>query len=222
MEQISASASRGLESISETLKETAINGTKESPLLAGFKSIENSSLEQLKAQNSTRIAEIDGIYPAKSEGAIKNECNRLTDEEKKKIKNEKGWSDEIINQISSMKEYEIYSNAGLQEVDVGGKKCLVRSDIDWDQKDSMGRTNKERAESGLAPIYKDGQAIELHHIGQKKDGCLAELTPDEHRSKENYSVLHTVTKPSEIDRVAFNNERSDHWQSRANAGGQNA
>lgn len=143
----------------------------------------------------------------------------LTEEEKQQIKNESGWSDSIIDAINSMKEYEIYANADLKEVDINDKKCLVRSDIDWDQKDSMGRTNKERAEAGLSPINKAGDTIELHHIGQKSDGCLAELTSDEHRSKENYSVLHDANKESEIDRNLFNNERSEHWQERVKQGG---
>ncbi|MGI6387149.1 MAG: HNH/ENDO VII family nuclease [Desulfomonilia bacterium] len=58
-------------------------------------------------------------------------------------------------------------------------------------------------------------------LGRKSDGPLAELTPDEHRGKENYSVLHATKKESEIDRRAFNSERIDHWKARANAGVQN-
>ena len=67
----------------------------------------------------------------------------LTDEEKQKIKEETGWSDGIVNYIRSMKEYEIYKNAGLEEREINGKKCLIRSDIDLDQKDEKGRTNKK-------------------------------------------------------------------------------
>lgn len=139
----------------------------------------------------------------------------LTDEEKAKIKEETGWSDEIIDAIGSWKEYEIYKNAGLVEAEIDGKKCLIRNDIDWDQKDAMGRTNKERAEQGLSPINKDGKAIELHHIGQHADSPLAELTQEEHRGKGNDTILHDKTKESEIDRQAFAGERSDHWAARA-------
>ena len=46
----------------------------------------------------------------------------LSDEEKAKIKEETGWSDEIIDAIGSWKEYEIYKNAGLVEAEIGGKK----------------------------------------------------------------------------------------------------
>lgn len=143
----------------------------------------------------------------------------LTDEEKAKIKEETGWSDEIIDAIGSMEEYEIYKDAGLQEAEIGGKKCLIRNDIDWNQKDAMGRTNKERAEQGLSPINKDGKVIELHHIGQHADSPLAELTPEEHRGKGNDTILHDKTKESEIDRQAFAGERSTHWEARANEGG---
>lgn len=142
----------------------------------------------------------------------------LTLEEKEKIKEETGWSDEIIDAIKSMDEYKIYKEAGLTEAEIGEKKCLVRSDIDWDQKDSMGRTNRERAEQGLSPINKDGKVIELHHIGQHSDSPLAELTTEEHRGTGNDTVLHDKNKESEIDRYAFGKERATYWEARAKQG----
>ena len=181
------------------------------PLEYSLGTIENQSLESLKIENKCATENKEATQKESS----------LSDEEKQKIKDETDWSDEIIESIRSLKEYEVYKNAGLQEVEINGRKCLVRSDIDWDQKDSMGRTNRERAESGLSPINKEGETIELHHIGQKKDAPLAELTPDEHRSRENYSVLHDIKKESEIDRIEFTNERNIHWKSRANEGGNN-
>lgn len=83
----------------------------------------------------------------------------------------------------------------------------------------MGRTNRERAEQGLSPINKDGKVIELHHIGQHADSPLAELTTEEHRGKGNDTILHNKTKESEIDRQAFAKERNEHWEARANEGG---
>lgn len=142
----------------------------------------------------------------------------LCEDEKKQIKEESGWSDEIIDALGSMEEYRIYKEAGLIEVEIGEKKCLIRKDIDWEQKDSLGRTNKERAEMGLSPINKDGKVIELHHIGQHADSPLAELTPEQHRGRGNDTVLHDKTKESEIDRQAFASERSNHWETRANEG----
>ena len=137
---------------------------------------------------------------------------------KEKVQIETGWSDEIINAIGSLEEYDIYINAGLVEDEIGGNKCLIRSDIDWKQKDALGRTNRERAEQGLSPINKDGKSIELHHIGQHADSPLAELTQEEHRGKGNDTILHNKTKESEIDRQAFARERSSHWEARVNEG----
>lgn len=148
----------------------------------------------------------------------------LTSEEKQRIKMETGWSDEIIDHISSMAEYEVYKKAGLVEADVGGKKCLIRSDIDWNQKDAMGRTNRERVEAKppdgpLAPITKNGETVELHHIGQHQNSPFAELTQVEHRGKGNNTVMHDTTKSeSEINRSVFNDEKKEYWQARANGG----
>lgn len=148
----------------------------------------------------------------------------LSDEERASIKEETGWSDEIIDHISSMAEYEIYKNAGLVEADVGGKKCLIRSDIDWDQKDAEGKTNRERVEAKppdgpSAPITKDGELVELHHIGQHQNSPFAELTMDEHRGKGNNTVMHDTTKgETEINRGVFNGEKKEYWQARAIGG----
>ena len=139
----------------------------------------------------------------------------LTDEQKEQIKQETGWSDEIIDAIGSMEEYQLYKDAGLVEAEINGKPCLINPNIDMEQKDEFGRTNKERMEQGLAPLDKDGKPIELHHIGQHADSPLAELTQEQHRGKENYSTLHDSSKESEIDRSEFASERSNHWKSRA-------
>ncbi|MDL2297843.1 HNH/ENDO VII family nuclease [Synergistaceae bacterium OttesenSCG-928-D05] len=139
----------------------------------------------------------------------------LAEEEKQQIEKESGWSKEIIDAIGSMAEYEIYKNAGLQEAEINGKKCLIRSDIDMNQKDADGMTNKERMEKGLSPLTKSGETVELHHIGQRSDGPLAELTTKEHRGTGNDTILHDKTKESEIDRNQFATERREHWQNRA-------
>lgn len=144
----------------------------------------------------------------------------LTEEEYAQIEEETGWSDEIIESIGSMQEYEIYKNAGLVEAEIDGKKCLIRSDIDWNMKDAMGRTNQERAEQGLAPLDKTGKPLELHHIGQHPDSPLAELTQQEHRGVGNDAVLHEKTKESEIDRIAFAGEKRSHWANRVAMGGE--
>ena len=169
----------------------------------------NQNLEKTKNESETNEG-------SGSEGKDSDENAKegLTNEQKAKIKEETGWSDEIIDAIGSWEEYQIYRDTGLQEAEIGGKKCLIRDDIDWDQKDAMGMTNRERAEQGLSPINKDGKVIELHHIGQHADSPLAELTQEEHRGKGNDTILHDKTKESEIDRQAFAGERSEHWAAR--------
>lgn len=179
---------------------------------------EESTLAKLAKEMTNKsmdIAELDKPFATlKINDTSENEG--LTDEEKSKIKEETGWPDEIIDSIESMEEYEIYKNADLQEAEIDGKKCLIRSDIDMDQKDEFGRTNKERMENGQPPITKSGETVELHHIGQKADSPLAELTTKEHRGVGNDTILHDKQKDSEIDRNEFKKERESHWQSRAN------
>ena len=176
------------------------------------------SIDGKRIENNTYV--LDGkVYHT-------NDCGErvLTNEEKKSIKEETGWSDEIVDHISSVAEYEVYKMAGLIEADVGGKKCLIRNDIDWDQKDATGKTNRERVEakppdSLSAPITKDGELVELHHIGQHQDSPFAELTMDEHRGKGNNTVMHDTTKgETAIDRSIFNVEKKEYWQVRANGG----
>ena len=145
----------------------------------------------------------------------RTERRGLTPEQKAEMKKETGWPDEIIDAISSMEECQIYKDAGLVEAKIGDKVCLIRPDIDMSQKDSFGRTNKERMEQGLAPLTPEGRPYELHHIGQHQDSPLAELTMQEHRGKGNDTVLHNKTKESEIDREEFCYERAEHWQNRA-------
>lgn len=143
------------------------------------------------------------------------EKRKLSDEQKAGIVEETGWSDNIADAISSVEEYNIYREAGLMEVRVGEKICLIRPDIDMKQMDGFGRTNKERMEQGLAPLTSEGRPYELHHIGQYQDSPLAELTMQEHRGKGNDVVLHIKTKESEINREIFDLERAEHWQKRA-------
>lgn len=142
----------------------------------------------------------------------------LTDEQKAKIKEETGWSDEIIDAISSWEEYEIYKKAGLKEVEIGEKKALIRDDIDWEQVDEKGRTNTERVKRGLAPLDKTGDAIQLHHIGQHADSPLAELTFEEHRCNGNDTILHDKTKETEThgEGNTWDTERQTYWKERAN------
>lgn len=145
----------------------------------------------------------------------RSELPPLSDETRKTLQ-DADWPEAVINDLTSEAEAKIYLNAGLEpRDDVNGKPALVRTDIDPDQKDSMGQTNLERMQSGRAPLDKEGKPIELHHVGQKQDSCLAELTRREHTGNGNDNILHNKTKESEINRDGFAKERAEHWKARA-------
>ncbi len=55
----------------------------------------------------------------------------LTSIEKVAIQASTGWSQEILDAIRSKEEADIYIRAGLKEVCIGGRKALIRADIDW-------------------------------------------------------------------------------------------
>lgn len=135
----------------------------------------------------------------------------------KKETNTNNWSKEINNYIKSSEERKIYEDAGLKEAEINGKKCLIRDDINWNQVDEKGRTNQQRAEKGLAPLDKDGNSINLHHIGQHKDSPLAELTSQEHTGNGNDTILHDKTIKTEVhgEGNEWDTERSSYWKSRA-------
>lgn len=179
--------------------------------------IERTSRTAMMAQLSSRQEGISGSEAdeTKSEG--------LSDEEKARIKEETGWSDEIIEHIENMQQYDILKNAGLVEAEINGKKCLVKENIDLDYTDADGLTNRERMERGLAPIDSEtGKPLELHHLGQKADSPLVELTSSEHRTgvsedgKKNQSIWHDNTKETEVHGQGntWAQERSDHWKER--------
>lgn len=193
----------------ENVKKTTGNAVMDK-----IESIKNWTPEQLRQELDNNLSKNN--FENTVEINDNKETKELIDDVKKtRIKEETGWSDEIIDSINSMKEYDIYKNVGLEENQIGEKKALIRDDIDWKQADAMGRTNKERAEQGLAPINKNNKVVELHHVGQHADSPLAELTTQEHRGKGNDTILHNKAKESEIDRVVFAKEKNEYWKQRA-------
>lgn len=134
--------------------------------------------------------------------------------ESKEVLKEKGYFDAIIENIATEEEKDIYEKANLEPKEVNGRAALIKRDIDLNQKDDFGRTNLERMENGSTPYDKDGRYVELHHIGQNMDSPLAELYLNEHRGKDNNTILHHKTE-SEINRIEFGKEREIYWKSRA-------
>lgn len=196
--------------------------------------IERTSRTALIEQCSLRNAEIGSVANATMSESSETKTEGLTEEEKAKIKEETGWSDEIIENIKNMKQYEILKNANLIEVEINGRKCLIRTDIDLDKKWPTGRfdengnpiykTNRERMAEGKPPLDENGKPIQLHHLGQKADSPLVELTEEEHRTgeyengKKNQSLWHDNAKETEVHGTHENEwkqERENHWKTRS-------
>lgn len=187
--------------------------------------IERTSRSALMEQCSLRATEKTSADDATKSEASETKSEGLTEEEKAKIKEETGWSDEIIDNIKNMKQYEILKNANLIEVEINGRKCLIKENIDLDYTDEDGVfTNRDRIARGLAPLdSKTGKPIELHHLGQKADSPLVELTEEEHRTgvyedgKKNQSLWHDNTVETEVhgEGNSWDQERQAHWKARA-------
>ena len=181
------------------------------------KVVENVDIETAKSSSLSSLLE-ENREKREFQGDKFDEVDEgkegMTDEEKEELRELTGWSDEILDSIESRAEAEIYMKAGLKEAEINGKKCLIRDDIDLEQEDEDGITNRERMERGRPPITKDGEEVELHHIGQKQNSPLAELTIEQHRGVGNDRVLHNKTKETEIDLNEFGKERRDHWKNR--------
>ncbi|HHZ8502911.1 TPA: HNH/ENDO VII family nuclease [Morganella morganii] len=144
----------------------------------------------------------------------RNELTPLS-EETKEVLSEEGYTDEVIESINSEEEAVIYQDAGLECQTVNGNDALINTEIDPDQTDALGDTNLGRMEKGKSPLDANGKPIELHHVGQRADSPLAELTHAQHMEGGNNTILHDTTKESEIDRSAFAKEREAHWKARA-------
>lgn len=143
--------------------------------------------------------------------------NKLTplSEATQEFLSEEGYSDKVIDSILSEEEAAIYQDAGLECQTVNGNDALVNNEINLEQTDSLDKTNLERMEKGKAPLDANGKPIELHHVGQKADSPLAELTHSQHMEGGNNTILHDTAKESEINRGEFIKEREAHWKARA-------
>lgn len=115
--------------------------------------------------------------------------NGLTMNEAAVIQKESKWSLKSMKNIHSTDEYNIYKEAGLKEITIGGNKSLVQK-INLDYVDEMGRTNAQRIMENLSPLDENGIAYELHHIGQSDGAPLAILSKSQHMQGGNNSVLH--------------------------------
>lgn len=139
----------------------------------------------------------------------------LTEKEIKELGLDNIYPESIVERIKTVEEAKIYIDAGLKVDHINGKDVLIRTDIDYNQVDPLGRTNLDRMTLGLAPLDRNGKPIELHHIGQNSDSPLGELTREEHTGGGNDTILHNKQKESEINRKDFQKEKEAHWKVRA-------
>lgn len=186
--------------------------------------IEHTSRSALMEQYSLRATEKTSADDTTKSEVTETKSEILNEEKKAKIKEETGWSDEIIENIKNMKQYEILKNADLVEVEINNRKCLIKENIDLDYTDEDDVSNRNRVARGLAPLdSKTSKPIELHHLGQKADSPLVELTEKEHRTgeyedgKKNQSLWHDNTVETEVhvDGNSWDQERKAHWKTRA-------
>ncbi|WP_423832157.1 HNH/ENDO VII family nuclease [Streptococcus equinus] len=117
----------------------------------------------------------------------------LTMNEATQIQKESRWPLDIIKNLKSKEEYNLYKKAGLTFEKIDGQTALV-TDIDLKYKSKLAGktvTNFERMKKGYAPIDpKSKTPYELHHVGQRENSPLAILTQAQHRLGENNKILH--------------------------------
>ena len=130
-----------------SLKEPLETTVRESPIESQNELIRNNSLESLTAQVEEMCA-----------GQIIESSH---------------YSETVTKSIRTPEELNLYTGWDLKESVVGDKTALTSKEINPDQLDGMGRTNKERVERGMAPLDSNGESYNLHHIGQSKDSPLA-------------------------------------------------
>ncbi|HEL9636489.1 TPA: HNH/ENDO VII family nuclease [Streptococcus suis] len=109
---------------------------------------------------------------------------------------------EVLKDIYNTHELRHYIDKGLKAkpfaIKENGEKrfVLTPETLDLDQiVDIKGKSNRDRLKEGKLPI-KDGQVLEVHHIGQKNEGHYALLTFEEHRGRYTKQMLH---KPGRSD-----------------------
>lgn len=232
MTEIAETVKKAMETVEAEVKEASevtelpenIEGSKPEIDFPDITFIERTSRPALMEQCSVKTSETETSEGTDDSEGTETKNEGLTEEEKAKIKEETGWSDEIIDNIKNMKQYEVLKKAGLKEVEINGRKCLIKENIDLDYTDEDGVSNRDRMARGLAPLdSKTGKPIELHHLGQKEDSPLVELTEEEHRTgeyedgKKNQSLWHDNTVETEVHGEGNNwdQERKAHWKARA-------
>ena len=94
-----------------------------------------------------------------------------------------------------------------------GSTIYQRDDlIDINLIDKRGRTNLQRMKKGIAPLDKDGNSINLHHLIQMNEGTLAEVSASLHSSKTGILHINGNKIQSGINRKEFANYTKRYWR----------
>ena len=206
-------------STSAALSGAAIEGAM-SALITGY---ETKDVKKALKAGVTGAGEgfMIGAIAGSLSGGIKSasalhgaKMNGLTMNQAAKIQQDSGWSLDLIKNIHSEEEYQVYKQLDLEALDINGKKSLVQK-VDWDLIPDLedGRTNAQRVLDGLNPIGDDGKSFNVHHVGQKQDSPFALLTDEQH--KIYYSEIHANMgqSPSLVDHGnKFNKEKKEFFK----------
>lgn len=170
----------------------------------------------LAASESYKWGAITGVVMGGGAEAIalkRATLNGLTMNEAALIQKESKWPVEIIKNIHSKAEYDIYKQADLVPVKLeNGELAFVRQ-IDWNYVDEFGRTNAERVlKYNIAPADENGVSYDLHHIGQKADSPLAILKYPEHHGKGNFKVLHYADEGKNVSDAVWEAQKDEFWK----------
>ena len=183
--------------------------------------VEESIEEDVDEISDSTIEEEEEIEDEEIEEDIEdNDSSYLSEDERRDLEEETGWSKEIVDKIDTAEQADIYKNAELTEDEINDRKCLVK-DIDLDYIDpKTGKTNRELMTLGRPPFDSStGERIELHHMGQEYESPFAELCENSEHGDGNDAILHDKNIDSwrQDDRLKnrYNNvDRPKHWTER--------
>ena len=99
-----------------------------------------------------------------------------------------------------------------KEIEFNGNRVYQRNDlIDPYRIDTKeGLSNLELMKNGRAPKGVDGKPINLHHLIQRNEGGIAEMTQTFHQKYRKIMHIDDNTIPSKIDRSKFDTWRAQY------------
>ncbi|MBC07894.1 DUF637 domain-containing protein [Thalassospira sp.] len=135
----------------------------------------------------------------------------------------KNWPGGVPNRIGTQADIVDHFQQNRQfwsqdPVQFNGNKVYQRNDlIDPNKIDvETGLTNQQLMAQGYAPYGPDGRKINLHHMIQKQNGAIAEMTATFHQQNSGTIHINTGRLPSGINRSQFDQWRKQYWINRAN------